>query len=394
MKLHLVGLPHTQLVKETMTVCAFTSKAEKFCEMMDGLGYGIITYWGDQYDEAILKHLVEHVPCFTTDQQRQWYGDHDPNLLPMVATWNAEDPQWQTMNANVINAMRSRIEPDDLILLLAGWAQKPIADAFPGHLMAEWAAGYEGWFSPYTCFESYAWKHYCYGQRSIGDGRFYDTVIPNFFRPADFSLAETKDDYLLFVGRVTLRKGPHIAAEIAKAAGRRLLVGGAGVTEHGPGFIQGDAVRLEGDHLEYMGVLGVQERNELMGKAHALLCPTTYIEPFGAVAVEAQLTGTPAISVPWGAFTETIIPGHTGYLFSTLHEGVQAVEAVGELDPRTIQAAALARYSLESVGPRYDRWFKQIAGLRREGWYELPAKEIHIDAAPPAPDDGRRRIFA
>lgn len=361
--LHVVGLPHTQTIVETMTVCAFTQKLVKFCEMMTDVGYPIIVYSGE-HNEAV---CVEHVPCFTDEQQLEWYGPHDPATLPMRATWNSTDQCWQEMNTAVIAAMRERVKEGDLILLLAGLAQKPIHDAFGTFIRAEWAVGYEGVFSDFRCYESLAWKHYLWGKYGVQDGRFYDTVIPNFFRPEDFTVQETKEDYLLFVGRVTLRKGPHIALDIAKRTGRKLLVGGAGVTDWGPGRVVGDHVTLEGP-VEYLGVLGVKERNEAMGKAFALVCPTLYIEPFGAVAVEAMLCGTPAVSVPWGAFTETIEEGVTGYTFTTLPEAVAKMNDLHYV-PKRVRWVTLQRYSLDVCGPQYDRWFNNLSGLSSGGWY-------------------------
>ncbi len=367
MRLHLIGLPHTQTVVEQMTVCAFTQKVVKFGEMMTALGHEIIVYSGEHNDTV----CAEHVPVFTDEQQRSWYGDHDPNLLPTIATWNATDRHWREMNARVIGELSMRIEPHDIILILAGWAQQPIAAFFPNHLSCEWAAGYEGIFSPRVCFESRAWMHYLYGKRGIENGRAFDTVIPNYFRPQDFELADSKDDYLLFVGRVTQRKGPHIAAQIAQAAGYKLIVAGSGVTDVQPGRIVGDQCEILGDHVEYVGVAGVEMRNELMGKAHAILVPTTYIEPFGAVAVEAQLCGTAAIASDWGAFGETVEEGVTGFRFRTLGQAVDAVEAAGDLDPETIRERALAGYSLEAIGPRYDEWFNRLQSLWGDGWYSL-----------------------
>jgi glycosyltransferase involved in cell wall biosynthesis len=106
-----------------------------------------------------------------------------------------------------------------------------------------------------------------------------------------------------------------------------------------------------------------------MAGARALLCPTTYIEPFGAVAVEAQICGTPAIATDWGAFPETVEQGVGGYRFRTLAEGVKAVELAGKLKSKEIRQAALATYSLDAVGPRYDRWFKQLLTIWDRGWY-------------------------
>lgn len=54
--------------------------------------------------------------------------------------------------------------------------------------------------------------HYTYG-KLLGkdDGRFFDAVIPNYFDLDDFPSPEAvrdtpKEDYVLFIGRMILRK--------------------------------------------------------------------------------------------------------------------------------------------------------------------------------------------
>lgn len=54
------------------------------------------------------------------------------------------------------------------------------------------------------------------------DGRNFDAVIPNYFDVEDFTPKAEKDDYLLFIGRMINRKGPHVAVQIAKEAGMTL----------------------------------------------------------------------------------------------------------------------------------------------------------------------------
>lgn len=372
--LHLLGLPHTQTTREHV-VCAFTAKLVKLCEMLEPRGWRIILYSGEQNEAP----CAEHVPLFSNEEQESWYGSFDPNVLPTVAKFDPAEEPWQTMNDRAVVEIARRAQPRDLLLLLAGTCQKPVADQFPSMLAAEWAAGYEGWYTPYVCFESYAWMHFCYGARGIGtpgnEARFFDTVIPNFFRPSDFALAEDKDDYLLFVGRTIFRKGITLAAEIAKASGRKLLVAGSGVDSSSDGEIRTfDGCVLTGD-VEYVGPVGAAERNELMGKAHAVFAPTIYVEPFGAVAVEAQLCGTPAITTDWGAYPETV-PHGGGFRVRSLAEGVAAVEAAGDLDPVLIHERALARYSLEAIAPEYERWFDQISTLWGKGFYEMPEREL------------------
>src|SRR5689334_24039124 len=98
MKLHLVGLPHTQTTRE-VSVCAFTQKIIKFCKMMRPLGYEIILYAGDE-NEAECDELVTLV---TREEQREWYGPFDLNLIPFQATWGGEDSPWKIFNGRAID---------------------------------------------------------------------------------------------------------------------------------------------------------------------------------------------------------------------------------------------------------------------------------------------------
>lgn len=368
--LHLVGLPHTQLTRAA-SVCAFTQKAVKFVRMMQAEGWTVVTYWGDENEAG----ADEHVVLFTASEQHGWYGEFDANRLPSIATWNASDTHWQVMNGRAVEALRSRVADRDLILTLAGWAQKPISDQFPAHLVAEWAAGYSGWCEPYVCFESHAWRHHQYGTRGIHDGRFYDTVIPNFFDPDEWTLPTKRkgsdSDHVAFLGRMVRRKGPQVAADVASAYGIPIVFAGSGVLEWTPERIVCEDGEIIGEQMTYVGTVGGEERNRLMRDARAVFCPTLYIEPFGAVAVEAQLCGTPAIATPFGAFPETVEEGRTGFLMRTLGDGVEAVERAKGLHCKAIRERALERYSLEAIGPLYTRWFDQLLDLWGDGWYTV-----------------------
>jgi hypothetical protein len=363
-RLHVLALPHAQTVDE-LTVCAFTTKTTKFCEMMRPLGYEVVLYSGDRND----AQCDEHVQCYTTEEQEEWYGVTDPNTLPSYAVWDAEARPWKVFNARCAAAVLERAGPRDLLLVLGGRAQEPVARACAPLLSCEWAAGYEGWFSDRVCFESYAWMHHCYGVRGIHDGRWFDTVIPNFFRPSEFRLGDGSGGYLLFLGRLIQRKGLLVAKEVADRAGLPLVVAGSGSAGYEDGTLTtGDGCVLEG--VDYRGTVASEERAELLCGARALLAPTTYVEPFGAVAVEAQLCGTPAITTDWGAFPETVPQGEGGFRFRTLAEGVEAVERAPELDRSSVRESALKRYAFEAVAPQYDRWFRQLQTLWGKGWYE------------------------
>lgn len=367
--LHCVGIPWTESTSDYL-ICAYTQKLVKFGKMMRQQGYRVVLYAGER-NEA---EYDEHVSLISREEREEWFGVWDPTDAFSKISWDANAEPWKVMNARAAAEISARREPKDLLLLVGGLAQKPISDALPDMLMAEPFVGYEGIFSNFCAFESVAWRHFIYGKYGHEDGRWYDTVIPNYFEQEQFHL-ETKENYLLYIGRLISRKGIMVARQLAQAAGMRLKIAGPGARSYKHlQLVTEDGNKL--NWVDYVGSVGPEARAELMARAQVVLTPTAYIEPFGGVAVEAMLSGTPVVASDWGAFTETITEGLSGYRFHTLAEGVQAIERAMELDSAKIRDYAVSRYSLEAVGPQFARWFERLDGLFGPGWGALPERKV------------------
>ncbi len=344
-------------------------KCLKYVPMMQAEGCHVTLYGPDLID----CEPDEHVVITTEDDRKRWGFEPGFDTVSAPFLWDSSQPYWFEANTRAIDALRERVQPRDYLCLIAGWAQQPIAYAVAGAeyrnpITVEYGVGYEGIFCHFCAFESYAWMHHVYGLQKTVNGRAFDQVIPNFFDAEQFHVAKKpSDDYLLYIGRIVSRKGPHIALEIAKRAGLPLVVAGFGANEVSEGLIVADEVRLEGD-VHYAGMVGFKERAELMANAKAVIVPTLYIEPFGGVAVEAMMSGAPVIASDWGSFTEIVTPD-VGRRFRTLHQGAEAVKQVSGLRRVKIREAAIRRYSLQAVGPLFSRWFSQLDSLWGQGWY-------------------------
>jgi len=362
-RLHVLGLPWTQTTEDYLT-CAYTQKVAKFTGMMMDEGYEVFLYSGEENT----ARCTEHIPLITEKKRRAWFGKNDQGDAFSRISWEPNDPWWRYFNTRAAGEVAARAEPHDFLCLTTS-TQLAVADTQPDMLPVEWAVGYEGVGPRWRIFESYAWMHHVYGRRFNGDGEAFDAVIPNFFDPAHFPVTQEKDDYLLFIGRVVSRKGPHVAAMIAERTGRKLLVAGPGVKHAEHGKIVAEELSIEGGDIEYVGPVGIEERARLMGGAAAVLVPTQYIEPFGGVAVEAMMCGTPVVTTDWGAFTETVPEGVGGYRFRTLQEGAEAVEKAVRLHPHDVARYAHGRYTLGAVGPQFDRHFERLSTLWAEGWF-------------------------
>lgn len=382
--LHVVGLPHTH-TDGRWTTCAYTEKIRKFSDMMTGRDRPVILY-GGEFNSAACD---EHVTLVSDERRAEWFGPPDETQLNRGGfNFDASSPWWTEMNARAIGEIMARAERDDLLLLSSGTSQQIIAEALPQLTVAEFGVGYEGIITTrakpsgpcFAAYESHSHRHLIYGLQGWRRGREYDTVIPNFFDPAE--LPEGKGGgYLLFMGRLIQQKGVNIAARIAEALDMRLVVAGPGATEWGDGYVIFPEGEARAPKLEYVGTLGAEERAEAMGGAAVTLMPTLYVEPFGGVAVESMMCGTPVVTTDFGAFTETVAEGVSGYRFQTLQEAVDGTRKAIRLNRGNVREYALGRYSLEAVAPQYDRWFTNLDGLWGEGWTALRESEASPAAA-------------
>jgi glycosyltransferase involved in cell wall biosynthesis len=328
-------------------------------------GHDVILYAGDEND----ADCMELVPCITKSEQNQllsvyeWFRDGSIYGVD----WDASLPYWQWFNRRVGDALEERLEPRDIVCLTTGEPHRSLLSRFPSAMFVEYGVGYEGVISPYRVFESYAWMHAVYGKSgpSSMDGRFYDAVIPNYFEVQDFPFSAEKDDYFLYMSRMTSRKGYEIAIKATELIGAKLKIAGIG----------GD--RPEYPHVEYVGLADAKLRGELMSRAQALWCPTLYLEPFGGVVVEAMLCGTPAITTDFGAFTETVRHGVDGFRCHTLGEFAQAALSVDTLGYYEIRRNAISRWSTEAVGPLYSQYFERLQGLYGDGFYTTSIGALH-----------------
>lgn len=357
MRIHIPSLVHRD-VTNRWEPDAYIGKILHQCEMLTSQGHEVYLYSGPECDARV----KEHVAVVSEADRLKWFGDETWDQT-VFNEFDANLPHWQTFNDRTIYAIRERIQPGDLIGLTMGHTHLAIQQAFPNHVSAEIGIGYEGIIIDGThhCFESYAWMHTMYAKRGVNDGRFYDVVIPNAFDPKDLCYTEQKEGYLLFMARMTPRKGMGVVAELAK----HFPVITAG---------QGDERIPGADHL---GVVRGKEKAELLAGASALLSPTSYIGPFEGVSVEAMLSGTPAITTPWGCYAETISDGVSGARCHTLAEFMAACEKAidGGFDPIAVRNWASERFTLDVVAPQYDRWLRRLGTLYGEGWYQNESRE-------------------
>jgi glycosyltransferase involved in cell wall biosynthesis len=358
-RFQVVGLPHTSTSIEYNN-CAFATLTRKFCAMMKSLGHEVIVYSGDDNDAP----CDEHVTCITKAEQATLMNVRGPEDIlkePFVhQTYLPQSPWWAYWNQQVINAMEPRAQHKDFLCIIGGGVLfEPLISTMMNRMIpVEYAIGYAGVSAnSWHCFGSSNWQHVVFGLNRYENwrGRFYDRCIPHYFDPDDFEFRVEKSDYMLYLGKIKEDKGVNVAARAAKATGNRLIVAGQGPTPVEYGEVRNRYIDAD-------------ERRELLAGARAVFVPSLYVEPFGMIAVEALMSGTPIITTPWGGLGEINIDGVTGYKCNTLQDFVDAANNIANINPQDCRDRGMC-YSMDIIRHQYQRWFDDLYGLwNPEGW--------------------------
>ncbi|MDQ1744467.1 MAG: glycogen synthase [Pseudonocardiales bacterium] len=178
---------------------------------------------------------------------------------------------------------------------------------------------------------------------------------------------------LAFAGRLVHEKG---LQELIKALpllrdelpGVRLVVAGTGQQLADQ---QDRAARYRvGDLIDWAGFLGPAELAGLLAAADLVVVPSLY-EPFGLVALEAQLAGTPVAVSDTGGLAELVEPGRTGLRFAP-----QSPAAIADAVRQVVADPAAAR-----------RWAAAAQHRARQefGWGAVAARTAEVYASVLAP---------
>jgi glycosyltransferase involved in cell wall biosynthesis len=182
-------------------------------------------------------------------------------------------------------------------------------------------------------------------QRRSAPGLAIAAVIHHGLDVARMPFGDGGGGYVLFLGRMNPDKGPHRAIEVARAAGRRILLA-AKMWEPGEVRYFHEVVEpLLGDDATYLGEVASERKLELLAGAEALLNPIRWPEPFGLVMIEALACGTPVLAFPEGAAPEIIEDGRNGFLCADEAGMVDRLPLVAGLSRAACRASAEDRFS-------------------------------------------------
>jgi glycosyltransferase involved in cell wall biosynthesis len=167
-----------------------------------------------------------------------------------------------------------------------------------------------------------------------------------------------RGDVLVAFGRIHPDKGTATAIDIARRAGRRLVI--CGIVQDAAYFREQVEPHIDNDRVTYLGSVGPERRAQVLGSAAVLLHPIAFNEPFGLSVVEAMACGTPVVAYARGSMAEIVDVGETGFLVDGVAAAAAAVEAAVRLDRAAIRRVAERRFGVSRMVDDYLRVYQRV----------------------------------
>jgi len=183
--------------------------------------------------------------------------------------------------------------------------------------------------------------------------------VYNGFNMEHYPISLQPEAYLLWVGRISMEKGPHYAIAAAQNFGLQLIMAGKLDTVDVPYYKNYVRPHLS-EQIKWIGEIDELQRNQLMSKALAFLHPVTWPEPFGLTIIEAMACGCPVIAFNRGSIPELIIDGKTGFVVNDVDEMVDSLSNLDKIKREDCRDHALQNFTAEKMADGYENFYYEI----------------------------------
>ena len=190
----------------------------------------------------------------------------------------------------------------------------------------------------------------------------YVATVYNGVDTSRFTYSDHPGDYLLFLGRISAEKGTHLAVEVARRSGMKLII--AGIIQDQEYFDTLVQPFVDGRQIEYVGPVGPVARSDLLSNAYALLHLITFREPFGLTMIEAGACGLPVIATPAGVRARNRAGRADGLIVPDAEAAAERLPDVLKLDRAACRRHIEQHFSLDSMIDGYLDVYQQVLAQR------------------------------
>ena len=218
----------------------------------------------------------------------------------------------------------------------------------------------------YRAYPDVAFVSISEAQREPLTGVRWAATVSHGIPPDMYRFREKSGRYLVFLGRISPEKRPDAAIRIAVRAGIPLRIA-AKIDRPDRDYFE-TVVRPLLDHplIEFLGEVGEEEKEKLLGEALALLFPIDWPEPFGMVLIEALACGTPIVARRRGSVPEVVTEGLTGFLGDSDDELVSVVGRVAEVSRTACRIEFERRFTAPVMAQAYLDVYERVRARSAE----------------------------
>jgi glycosyltransferase involved in cell wall biosynthesis len=186
-------------------------------------------------------------------------------------------------------------------------------------------------------------------------------------------------DYVAFLGRISPEKRVDRAIEIARQAGMNIKIAAKIDKADQPYYEKKIRKLFRQPHVEFLGEIGEEKKEEFLGNAAALLFPIDWPEPFGMVMIESLACGTPVIAWNCGSVPEILTHGKTGFIVESMPQAVKALKDIKCISRDECRTVFERRFSAGTMAKNYIRLYEKMNNQKRKqlSWLEpIPASQL------------------
>ena|SRR3989344_2505964 len=175
-----------------------------------------------------------------------------------------------------------------------------------------------------------------------------------------YPFSQNHDGYLLYVGRISMQKGVHIAIEIAQKLKILLIIAAKLDDVEKPYFEKFIKSKLTGGYVKLIGEIDEKKRNKLMSRAMAALHPITWEEPFGLALIESMACGCPVIAFDRGSIPEVIKNCYSGFIVKNIREMSAAVLNLPKIVRENCRKHAIQNFNAKKMIDAYELLYEEV----------------------------------
>lgn len=181
----------------------------------------------------------------------------------------------------------------------------------------------------------------------------------------DFDFKNRPEDFLLFLGRISMDKGTHLAIDVARKTNKKLIIAGIVPPEEKGYFEKLIKPSIDSKQIEFIGPVDVKAKNDLLGRALAMLHLVTFEEPFGLTLIESMATGTPVIAIKRGSIPEVVEDGVTGFIVENELEAIKKVSEIDKIDRRACRKRVEQNFTTDIMAENYLKAFEKVLEIEK-----------------------------